>query len=249
MSLNVSVLRHRVRVGAIAALAGLLSAGLHAEGAPAAAATASSASAPAAAASAANEAAIAAANEAAKAASAALAAAPAPSAKIYAGRFESGCVNMFEHTLSFVDVFVLKPVNAKTLSVEMKKSFFSGDDCAPATAIGQVIVPTGKWQLDGKAFVGGRLVDQVTVMLPAGEIKVTGKPGPKGKGKIVSEGDSINVHYGEKENFSVGKMSAEGKDKDLRWLDKGKLFFGTPEKVGADGYPLAINDEIYFSRK
>ena len=175
--------------------------------------------------------------------------APASNAAVYVGRFESGCVNMIEHKLSFVDVFKVKALDAKTLSVDMDKVFYSSDECAADTVIGEVVVPKGKWTLDGQGKAGERTVDLVTVVLPAGEIKVAGRPGPKGKGSIVSQGDSIHVHYGNKETFSVSKLSEAGSDKDVRWLDKGKLFFGSPEKVGLDGYPVAINEEIFFTRR
>ncbi len=171
-------------------------------------------------------------------------------AATYVGRFESPCIISNPETLSFMDVLILKPVDAKTVSVGMHKVFFSSDDCKPATQIGSLEVPTGTMVIDEQVKLGDRLVDKVTLHLPAGAVGVDSKVGSQGKGRIAIEKDTIEIHHGKDKTFSIGTIADAGTEKDLRWVDpKGHLFVGHPEQPGADGYPAALDDEHTFERR
>lgn len=165
----------------------------------------------------------------------------------YQGRYESGCATLVEGSLYAVDVLILQPQDANTVSVGMRKAFYSVDGCAADTQIGSLVVPSGQWLLQGKLKVGERSADKVTVNLPAGPIQVLNEPKAKAKGHIELAGDTIHVHHGKGLKLSLGSQSAAGSDKDLRWVDKGSLLQGETDHLGPDGYPTALNEDYLFN--
>jgi hypothetical protein len=180
--------------------------------------------------------------------------AEAPAAKSatapYKGRFASECVEMVPGKLSFIDTLTLTPVNDKTVSVGMNKEFYTTEDCKKGTHIGQVQVPTGTWVFEGQVKIGDRMTDRVNVILPAGTIKVLGKPGPKGNGRIRTKGNEIEVVVGKKDNLIISNQSAASEDKSLRWIGPdGKLLMGDPTQAGADGYPGALEEALFFKKQ
>lgn len=172
-------------------------------------------------------------------------------AKAYAGRFESPCILARPGSLSFVDVLVLSPIDDKTVSVGMHKDFYSGDGCPADTRIGSLQVPTGQMSIVKQVKLGKRLVDQVVLNLPSGAVVVDNQVGPKGQGRIELTSDAINIHHGKAETFSLGNTADAGTEKDLRWLDqeKGRLYVGHPEQPGPEGFPAAIDEESFFTKR
>jgi hypothetical protein len=171
-------------------------------------------------------------------------AATAPAASPYEGRFESECNTLDPEGLHYNDVMELS-TSGKVVTALYSKVFYGSDTCAPNTLIATVSLPPTRWDLEGSATVGGKLVDHVTVTLTAGKLSAKAAP----TGKITETDDTLVIYYGKDAKVPITRLTEASVDKDLRLISKGQMWIGDIESPKIGGYPSALDQNSVFKKK
>ena len=154
----------------------------------------------------------------------------------YRGRFASGCEQLNEGLFS-IDSVELSPAAGPVVNAQYRKALYASPRCSAAALLVTLSLPPATWTFDGQASVNGKTVERVTVNGQAG--KISGQIAQPSK--VDESADRFTVAFGQTGIIPIGKGMDAAHHKGLRLLEKGRLYQGNDEPLGADGYPAQLN--------
>lgn len=162
----------------------------------------------------------------------------------YRGRFASACQKL-DDGLYYIDSMELKPAMGSTVPAQYRKALYAAPRCSAASLIVTLNMPPATWTIDGQATASGKLAERITVTGKAGLLTATiAQPA-----KVQELPDRYTIRFGQEGEIPIGRAVDGTQDKELRRIDKGRLYQSQAKPVGADGYPTDLDLDTYYTRR
>lgn len=162
----------------------------------------------------------------------------APITAAYTGLFISNCSSVNEKLYS-ADALQLKPRDEKIVDAQYIKVFFRSPNCDRPSQLIKFEMPAATWEFIGQTLIDGKMVEQVIVNLPQGQLKGTIADDKR----VKATKTSFLIQYGDAADdvLPLEKETDLSVEKELRYIDGNKLYFSDPGlPLSADGFPTGL---------
>lgn len=162
------------------------------------------------------------------------------------GQWQSGCQQLVENTLYFIDIIELSPRGERDAQAQYRKRFYGAKGCPKKQALATFHLPPSRWIHKGEAVWKDRPIVKVATETPDALLTAT----IHDRRKVRETAEAFVITYGPKDAIvPVEKKSEGGTTLELRLIDGDRLYLSNQEQPAPDQFPPDIDLDNPFTRQ